>query len=94
MAKRELWRTLKVGDKVRLSEYPPEFLRPGYQIHRDTKRVYKRLVARGRPLRVFQIDEYGAPWIHCRIRGKSGRLEDHWLAINHDGLVRVRPRRK
>jgi hypothetical protein len=32
------------------------------------------------------------PWIHCRFRRKDGRIEYHWLLINHDGWVRVRKR--
>jgi len=92
MAKRELWRRLKVGDRVRLVEFPPTFLRPNSHLHRDTIWVYKQLVARGRPLRVSRI-EYGGPWLDCRFRRK-GRLEYHSLLINHDGIVRVKPRVK
>jgi hypothetical protein len=88
----ELWRTLRVGDRVRLAEYPPEFLQKGYHILPETVRVYKKLLARGRPLRVFRIDEYGHPWVQCRFRRRDGRWEHHWLAFNHDGLVRVKKR--
>ena len=88
----ELWRTLRVGDKVRLTKVPPEFLREEYSIHRDTMRVYKKLLARRRPLRIYSIDEYGYPWVECRFRLKDGSLVYHWLAFNHGGLVRVRPR--
>lgn len=56
-----LWRELEVGDRIRLTGFPREFLRPGYVIHRETVRVYKKLLARNRPLRVWMIDEYGQP---------------------------------
>jgi hypothetical protein len=85
----ELWRTLRVGDRVRLTEIPPEFLQEGYVIFPETMRVYKKLLARRRSLRVFEIDEYGAPWIKCRFRRKNGTWEWHWLAIDHDGIARV-----
>jgi hypothetical protein len=94
MAKRrELWRTLKVNDQIRIVEVPTEFSRPGYYIHRDTLRAYKRLVARGRPLRICEIDAWCIPWIHFRFRRSNGRLEYHWLAVNHDGIVKVQPRK-
>ena len=71
----EIWRALKVGDRVRLTEIPPEFLQNDYIIHRNTMRVYRKLVARRRPLRVYQIDKYGCPWVMCRFRLKEGRWE-------------------
>ena len=88
----ELWKELRVGDRVRLTEMPPEFLQEGYYIQRHTMRVYKKLVARRRPLRVYKIDEYGYPWVECRFRRKNGKYEMHWLAFNHDGFVRVQSR--
>jgi len=91
---KELWRSLRVGDRVRLTEIPPEFLQPGFFLHRSTMQAYKKLVARHRPLRVSKIDEFGFPWVHFRFRMKDGRWEHHWLAINHGGLVRVRSRRR
>lgn len=84
----ELWRKLKIGDRIRLTEMPPEFLREGSYLHPDTKRVYKKLIARNRPLRICQVRD-GGPWIHCRFRRKNGRWEYHWLLFNHGGIVRV-----
>jgi hypothetical protein len=90
---KELWRTLKVGDRIRLVEMPPEFLQEGYIILPETVRVYRKLLARGRHLRIREIDEYGHPWIWCRFRRKNGGWECHALAVNHDGLARVTRRR-
>src|SRR5262245_27682768 len=72
-----LWKLLRVGDRVRLVEIPAEFLQVGYCIHRDTLRVNRKLVARGRPFRICRIDGAGCPWIRCRIRRKDGRLDHH-----------------
>ncbi len=91
---RELWRTLRVGDKIRLIEIPPEFLQKGYSIDPGTMRVYKKLLARRRPLRIAEIDEYGIPWIRCRFRRKNGPWESHWLAFDHSGMVRLKPHKK
>lgn len=88
-----LWRRLKVGDYVRLVHMPTEFSRPGYLIYPNTLRAYKRVIKRGRPQRIFQIDAWGVPWISFRFKMKKGKWEYHELAINHDGLVPVRPRK-
>ena len=90
----DVWRRLKVGDRVRLVEMPPEFFGEGYYVHRDTMRVYKMLVARGRSVRVFKIDAWESPWIRCGFRRSSGKMEWHDLSINHDGLDKVNPRAK
>ena len=86
-----LWRTLKPGDRVRLVHLR-EFLQPDYVIFPETMRVYKKLLARRKPLRIGGIDEYGHPWVLVRFRRKNGSLEEHWLSLNHDWLVLVRPR--
>jgi hypothetical protein len=83
-----LWQELRVGDKVRLVEYPPEFLAEGYYTHPDTKRLYRKLVARRSPLRIAWIDEYGLPWAKCRVDKIW-----HAISLNHDGLVRVKHRK-
>jgi hypothetical protein len=86
------WKRLKVGDHVRLVHMPTEFSRPGYFVHRDTLRAYRRVIARGRPQRVFKIDACGTPWISFRFRMKNGKWEHLELAVNHDRLVLVRRR--
>lgn len=89
-----LWRTLRVGDYIRFVEYPREFLQPGYSVHPETEDVYKRLLERCTPSRVWLIDEYNAPWIACRFRQANGRYEQHTLKVDHDGFVKVEPPKK
>jgi hypothetical protein len=88
----EPWRDLCVGDRIRLVAMPSDFAQPGYYLHPSTRRVYARLIARRRSVRVFRIDEWGLPWIRCNFRRKDGRWEYHTLAFNHDGWVWVRHR--
>jgi hypothetical protein len=88
----ESWRKLRVGDRIRLVRMPSGFDQPGYYLHRDTWRVYKRLIERRRPVRVYKIDEWGLPWIQCRFRSKDGSWEHHFLAFDHDGWLSVRRR--
>ena len=87
-------RTLKVGDSVRLVHFPTEYLQPG-SLHSDTRRLYKYLLARRRPVKVSKIDEWGLPWIRCRFRGRGGRMEHHWLLIGTEsGWAKVKKRKK
>lgn len=93
---------LKVGDRIKIIGIPGEGF-PGYFIHADTKRVYKKLIARGRSVRICRIDEYGSPWYQCRFRMKNGRWEQHsltvasfdnnWVFVKRDAKRRNRGRR-
>jgi len=89
----EPWRKLKVGDRIRMVKMPSGVDAPGYTFHADTRRLYKRLIARRRSVRVFEIDKWGLPWISCRFRMTNGRWEFHILAVNDDSWVLVRYRK-
>ena len=85
---------LKVGDRVRLVHFPIEYL-PRYTLHADTRRLYKYLLRRKRPVLVDRIDELGLPWIRCQLRGRNGRMEHHGLLIGTEsGWVKVKRRKK
>jgi hypothetical protein len=86
---------LRVGDRIRIIGIPGEGV-PNYYLHRDTKRVFKMLIARGRSVRISEIDEYGLPWYTCRFRTRSGRWEWHYLAVCDldNNWVKVKPRHK
>ena len=88
----DAWRELAVGDRIRVVHLPSGIDAPGYTFHPDTRRLYLRLIARRRSVRVCEIDETGLPWIRCRFRRKNGTWEHHWLAVNDDSWVRVRSR--
>ncbi len=88
----EPWRSLRVGDRIRIIRMPSGVDEPGYTFHRDTRSLYKRLIARGRSLRICEIDAWGLPWIRCKFHRKDGRWEYHSLAVNDDSWVRVKHR--
>lgn len=90
----EDWRKLQVGDRVRFVRLPTEFSQPGYFVHKDTLRLYKRLIARRRSTQVAYLDDWQRPVICYRFIGKSGRMEYHSLIIDDDSWVRVKPRKK
>lgn len=85
------FRGLRVGDRVRLVEMPAKY-RLGYNIHPETWRLYKRLLARGRSMRICEIDDWGMPWIRCRFRRKNGRWVHHGLGLDEMGWVLVEQR--
>lgn len=70
----ELWRSLKVGDRVRVRLVPPG-------CHPETVAVYEQLILTKRPLRICEIDSDGLPWVRFKIGVAS-----HYLALNHDGI--------
>ena len=87
----EEWRKLQVGDRIRFVAMPTEFSRAN--CHEDTVKAYRTLISLGRAVRVCKLDEWSVPWIRFRLRLPDGRWEHHRLLINHDGWVRVRPRK-
>jgi hypothetical protein len=90
----EPWRTLRIGDLVRIVRIPSGVDEHGYVFHKDTHRLYEKLIERRRPVRVYEIDEWGGPWISCRFRDKRGCWEYHSLCIDDDSWVRVKHRKK
>lgn len=89
----ETWQGLRVGDRIRLVAEPPEWRRPGYQLPPCTRRLWLLLMGCRRPLRVHEVDEWGAPWVRCRVRKPGCGWEHHHLAIVEGGWVRVKPGR-
>jgi len=84
---------LKVSDEVRLLSIPEGENNKGL----PTLTVYKKLLARKRPVRIDDIDEYGTPWFSCRMKlRKNGRREHHMLALYYDdnNWIKVKKRKK
>lgn len=80
---------LQVGDRIRLLDFSRKN-GAGYFIHRDTIRVYRKLLARNRPVVISEVDEFG-PWFECRFRKKSGGMEYHFLVVtDEDKWVKVK----
>jgi hypothetical protein len=54
----------------------------------------KKMIKRGRSSRVREIDEYGQPWIHARIRERGSIHYHSWAIFESTGWRRVNRRRK
>jgi hypothetical protein len=87
-------KSLKVGDKIRIISVPGGGV-PGYYIHKGTVRVYKKIIARKRAVRISEIDEGGTPWYTVKLRQKNGTWACNHLAVLEDdqNWVKVKPRR-
>ncbi|HKB05967.1 MAG TPA: hypothetical protein VKD90_27480 [Gemmataceae bacterium] len=90
----QAWRRLRIGDRIRVVRMPSDADATDYFFAPETRRLYRKLIARGRSLRIFQIDEHGLPWVACRFHRRDGSWEHHWLAVNDDSWVPVRRRRR
>src|SRR5437867_1199257 len=71
---------LRVGDRIKINAVPGRG-DSNYYLHSDTKRVYKKLMARQRSVRIREIDEFGTPWYTCRFKRPNGTWERHSLAV-------------
>lgn len=72
---------LKVGDRIRIISVPGEGV-PNYTIFNETIRVYKRIIARKRAVRINEIDEDGQPWYCVKFKRKNGKWEWHHLIVS------------
>jgi hypothetical protein len=51
-----------------------------------------RVIARGIPSGIAEIDEYGTPWVHVRLRSVKGWEYHSWGIAERTGWRLVRPR--
>ena len=92
------WKNLKVGDKIRIVAIPGFDENgkkiKGYTIYGETITAYKKLIARKRPVRIYEIDEWGNPWFQFRFKERD-EWHTHIMAIfkEDDNWVRVKTRK-
>ncbi len=90
---------VQIGDKIKFFAIPEDGSK-GYHLHKETRGLYKALIARRRPAKVVAMrDDFGgpAPEIYCRIKDKKGRTQHHWLVLTEIDAVccrKVVPRKK
>ncbi len=79
------WRRLLVGDRIRITHIPEEFLQPGYTFPACTRRLYEHLIAERAILTIDRIDdddEWQLPWIDYDWVTGDGEVEHHTLAVD------------
>ena len=87
----ESWRSLRIGDRIRVVRLPSGVDQPGYTFHASTRRLYERLIASRSFFRIREIDQWGYPRIHIRIRRKGGAVERHTLVLCDDSWELISP---
>ena len=80
--KKEPCQNHRVGDRVRFVQLPKFQGIRGSGLHPETLQLYKRLISRGRPSRVYIVDLDGLPRIRCQFRQRNGKWELVSLAGN------------
>ena len=70
----ELWRSLKIGDKVRLVACPQEM--QSNLLHRETLEFYLWLIDTKSVLAITEIDAWGLPY--GEISGNVDGVEQFW----------------
>lgn len=78
----EPWRTLGVGDQIRIVRLPYQDL-PHFQLHESTRKLYQHLIIKRKVLKIAELDQAGRPWVHCRFKS-NGKWEHHSLAVDDD----------
>jgi hypothetical protein len=79
----DLWRTLKIGDRVRVIDWPQEIHKD--RLCQETSDLYKWLIATGGLLTIVRIDDLGLPEGSVR-RVVDGKERSEFLLLNHSGL--------
>ena len=78
------WRNLRIGDRIRITHIPDDYLRPGYTFHDETRALYEHLIARREILTVDEFCEQELPWVSYEQTMPDGEIVSHSLAVNDD----------
>ena len=76
------WRDLQIGDRIRITHIPDEFLQPGYTFPDDTRALYEHLIARGEILTVDEFCVQNLPWVSYEQLLDDGEIVYHSLAVD------------
>lgn len=87
----EPWKTLHVGDKIRIVRLPSLFSAPHYHNGDwdETFAFYEHLITGQHVLTIAQIDEDGRPWIDFETTDSDGVITSHSLAVDDDSWERA-----
>ena len=76
---------LRIGDRIRILAVPGKEV-AGYWLHEDTRALFERLVTQRAVLEIYEIDEWGRPWVRCR---SGSSTCDEYLAIDEYDIWEV-----
>ena len=80
-------KNLRVGDRIKYVCRPREWSNINFRVCEDDKIFLDELIKRGYWQRVYEIDEYGYPWIYIRLSIKN-KVEIHtWAIFEESGWI-------
>ena len=80
------WEQIQIGDRVRVTGWPPEFSRE--RLHEETIAFYEYLIESEAVLDVVRKDDFGIPYGELHIVQVDGSECWHEVGLNH-GCVEV-----
>ncbi len=85
------WKTLALGDRIRIVRIPSLFNEPHYHNGdwEETFALYRHLIAEQEILTVAEFDEFGVPWIEYESTDNDGTKVANGLALDDDSWERV-----
>lgn len=78
------WQSIRIGDRIRITHIPPEFLKPGFTFPEETRELYEHLIERQEILTVDEICEHNLPWVSYEQTTDDGEIVYHSLAVDDD----------
>ena len=79
---------LKVGDKVMFTGLP-EVWEGSTGVSTEDVEFMKKVAALGGVYSVYEIDEYGCPWVEIVLPTENGVEEHTWGIFENSGWVKV-----
>jgi len=79
----ELWRELRIGDRVQVVSWPEELVRE--RLHRETIELYEWLLETGTYLIVEKFDHLGIPYGKVLREDEIGQVHEY-AGLNHSGI--------
>lgn len=67
---------LKIGDKIKINRVAQLPF-----IDNDTIKIFEKLAARKRPVRISKIDKDGIPYYRCQFKKENGKFERCFMAV-------------
>ena len=85
------YRSLKIGDRIRLLRVPAADVRQRERERGEgladagwTAETIERIIRHDPIVTISRIDEYGQPWFDCELITDAGAVEEHTLAVLDD----------
>ena len=87
-------KNLKINDKVKFVSIPEEWSAKDYRVFPEDIKFMKKLIKRSWPCRICEMDQYGNPCIHIKLKNKDKYEYHSWSITEKTGWIKIIPRKK